>query len=72
MWFRRQKTEPWEASAAAAALERAEAAAEEQQAKLRAEAPLRRRLAEIRAHNHLSDELYSVLSARRREEGQQP
>jgi hypothetical protein len=53
--------------AAAAHLERAERDAAEQRAKLAAEMPLRQQLHEIRAQNHLAEELYQVLSARRAE-----
>ena len=70
--FRRRKTEPRQPSPeAAAALARADADAEQQQALLHAEAPLRSRLAEIRAHNHLAAELYAVLSQRRGTDGDQ-
>jgi hypothetical protein len=65
--FRRKKTEP--SPAAAASLERAIRDADEQRAKLEAEMPLRARLRQIRAENHLAQQLYEVLSERRGQEG---
>jgi hypothetical protein len=64
--FRRKKTER-PSRAAEESLERAEADAAKQRDALAAELPLRRTLADIRAKNHLAEELYQVLSQRRTE-----
>lgn len=73
--FRRKKNEQRapvagaaESQAAAdASLARAEQDVAHQRERLAAEIPLRRQLQEIRAKNHLAEQLYAVLSERRSE-----
>lgn len=71
MW-RRKRTDQGGSPRATADLARAEREAAEQRAKLEAEMPLMAKLRDIRAANHLSDELYQVLSARRNEQRRGP
>lgn len=65
--FRRKTEHP--RPGAAASLEQANRDAAEQRDKLEAEMPLRNRLREIRAENHLARALLEVLSERRGPEG---